>query len=61
MDFQASRAGARIGPSGEPVRLLYQDRARWDHLLVRRGLAALERAELGASAKRPKNWAARRG
>src|SRR2546425_1068860 len=45
MEIQASRAGARIGPSGEPILLLDQDRARWDHLLVRRGLAALERAE----------------
>jgi RNA polymerase sigma factor (sigma-70 family) len=45
MEIQASRSGARIGPSGEPVLLLDQDRARWDHLLVRRGLAALERAE----------------
>ncbi len=45
MEIQASRAGARIGPSGEPILLLDQDRARWDHLLLRRGLAALERAE----------------
>jgi len=45
MEIQASRVGARTGPSGEPVRLLEQDRARWDHLLIRRGLAALERAE----------------
>ncbi|MBI4082132.1 MAG: RNA polymerase sigma factor [Candidatus Lambdaproteobacteria bacterium] len=45
MEIQASRAGARIGPSGEPVLLLAQDRARWDHVLVRRGLAALGRAE----------------
>jgi len=45
MEIQASRLGARIGPSGEPVLLLEQDRARWDHLLIRRGLAALERAE----------------
>ena len=45
MEIQASRAGARVGPSGEPVLLLDQDRGRWDHLLVRRGLAALERAE----------------
>jgi RNA polymerase sigma factor (sigma-70 family) len=40
MEIQASRAPARIGPSGEPILLLDQDRARWDHLLVRRGLAA---------------------
>ena len=45
MEIQASRAGARVGPSGEPVLLLDQDRARWDHLLIRRGLAALQRAE----------------
>ena len=45
MEIQASRAKARVGPSGEPILLLDQDRARWDHLLIRRGLAALERAE----------------
>jgi len=45
MEIQASRALARVGPSGEPVLLPDQDRARWDHLLIRRGLAALERAE----------------
>jgi RNA polymerase sigma factor (sigma-70 family) len=45
MEIQASRTGARIGPTGEPILLLQQDRARWDHILVRRGLAALERAE----------------
>ncbi len=45
MEIQASRAGARIGPKGAPVLLLDQDRTRWDHLLIRRGLAALERAE----------------
>ena len=45
MEIQASRLGARIGPSGEPVLLLDQDRARWDRLLIRRGLAALDRAE----------------
>src|SRR5713101_3138011 len=45
MEIQASRSGARTSPSGEPILLLDQDRARWDHLLVRRGLAALERAE----------------
>ena len=45
MEIQASRAPARVGPSGEPILLLDQDRSRWDHLLVRRGLAALERAE----------------
>ena len=45
MEIQASRARARVGPSGEPILLLDQDRSRWDHLLIRRGLAALERAE----------------
>jgi RNA polymerase sigma-70 factor (ECF subfamily) len=45
MEIQASRARARIGPGGEAVLLLDQDRARWDQLLIRRGLAALERAE----------------
>jgi RNA polymerase sigma-70 factor, ECF subfamily len=45
MEIQASRSRARIGPSGEPVLLLEQNRARWDHVLIRRGLAALERAE----------------
>jgi RNA polymerase sigma factor (sigma-70 family) len=48
MEIQASRAGARTGPSGEPVLLLDQDRARWDQLLISRGLTALARAgELG--------------
>ena len=45
MEIQASRLRARVGPSGEPVLLLDQDRARWDRLLIRRGLAALQRAE----------------
>ncbi|HET9343525.1 MAG TPA: RNA polymerase sigma factor [Candidatus Eremiobacteraceae bacterium] len=45
MEIQASRLRARIGSSGEPVLLLDQDRSRWDRLLVRRGLAALDRAE----------------
>jgi len=44
ISLQASRASARVGPSGEPILLLDQDRSRWDHLLIRRGLAALERA-----------------
>ncbi len=44
MEIQASRLRARLGPDGEPVLLLDQDRARWDWLLVGRGLAALERA-----------------
>jgi RNA polymerase sigma-70 factor, ECF subfamily len=45
MEIQASRAGARVGPSGEPILLLEQNRGRWDQLLIRRGLAALARAE----------------
>ncbi len=45
MEIQASRTAARVGASGEPVLLLEQNRARWDHMLIRRGLAALARAE----------------
>jgi len=45
MEIQASRLPARVGPFGEPVLLLDQDRSRWDRLLIRRGLAALSRAE----------------
>ncbi|HJV83808.1 RNA polymerase sigma factor [Noviherbaspirillum sp.] len=45
MELQASRAKARVDASGRPVLLLDQDRSRWDHLLIRRGLAALQRAE----------------
>ncbi len=45
MEIQASRARARVGPSGEPILLLDQNRALWDHLLIHRGLAALARAE----------------
>src|SRR5437867_4555286 len=45
MEIQASRSGARVGPAGEPVLLLDQDRGRWDQLLIGRGLAALARAE----------------
>jgi predicted RNA polymerase sigma factor len=45
MELQASRAHARVGPGGEPVLLNDQNRARWDHVLIRRGLAALARAE----------------
>ena len=49
MEIQASRSGARLGASGEPILLLDQDRARWDQLLIGRGLAALERGQqLGA-------------
>src|SRR5204863_1824916 len=46
MEIHASRLDARVGPSGEPILLLDQNRALWDHLLIRRGLAALDRAEL---------------
>jgi RNA polymerase sigma factor (sigma-70 family) len=53
MELQASRLRARLGPSGEPVLLLDQDRSRWDRLLIRRGLAALERAERLAGAMGP--------
>lgn len=45
MEIQASRLRARVGPSGEPILLLDQNRARWDQLLIRRGFAALARAE----------------
>ena len=45
LEIQASRLAARLGPDGEPVRLLDQDRSRWDPLLIVRGRAALERAE----------------
>jgi RNA polymerase sigma factor (sigma-70 family) len=45
MEIQASRSSARTGPSGEPIPLLEQNRARWDQLLIRRGFAALLRAE----------------
>jgi RNA polymerase sigma factor (sigma-70 family) len=50
MEIQSSRLRARVGPGGEPVLLLDQDRSRWDQLLIRRGLASLERAQaLGGS------------
>ena len=45
MEIQASRMRARVGPSGKPILLLDQNRTHWDQLLIRRGLAALERAE----------------
>ena len=45
MEIQSSRARARVGPKGEPILLMEQDRTRWDQLLIRRGLAALARAE----------------
>jgi RNA polymerase sigma factor (sigma-70 family) len=53
MEIQASRLKARVGPTGEPILLLDQDRGRWDQLLVRRGLAALERAQQLAGALGP--------
>jgi predicted RNA polymerase sigma factor len=53
MEIQASRLGARVGPSGEPVLLLDQNRARWDRLLIRRGLAALDRGERLSEARGP--------
>ena len=50
MEIQASRSQARVGPSGEPILLFDQNRAHWDQLLIRRGLAALARAaKLGAA------------
>lgn len=53
LELQASRLRTRIGPGGEPVLLLDQDRTRWDQLLIRRGLAALERAVSLAEAPGP--------
>jgi RNA polymerase sigma-70 factor (ECF subfamily) len=53
MEIQASRSAARTGPLGEPVLLLDQDRARWNQLLIHRGLAALERAEQLGGARGP--------
>jgi RNA polymerase sigma-70 factor, ECF subfamily len=53
MEIQASRLRARVGPSGEPVLLLDQDRSRWDQLLIRRGLTALARAEQLGDARGP--------
>jgi predicted RNA polymerase sigma factor len=51
MEIQVSRFGARTGPDGAPILLLDQNRARWDRLYIRRGLAGLERAEkLGGAA-----------
>lgn len=53
MEIQASRARARVGPKGQPVLLLDQNRALWDQLLIRRGLTALERAEKLGGAQGP--------
>jgi RNA polymerase sigma factor (sigma-70 family) len=53
MEIQASRSRARVGPSGEPVLLLDQNRALWDQLLIRRGLDALTRSDKSASVRGP--------
>ncbi len=53
MEIQSSRLKARTGPTGEPILLLNQNRARWDHLLIRRGLDALDRAERLGGASGP--------
>ena len=53
MEIQASRLAARIGPGGEPILLMDQNRARWDQLLIRRGLAALLRSETSGGALGP--------
>ena len=53
MEIEASRARARTGPKGEPVLLLDQNRAKWAHILISRGLAALERAENLSSVRGP--------
>jgi RNA polymerase sigma factor (sigma-70 family) len=53
MEIQASRSRARVGPKGEAILLLEQDRARWDHILIGRGLAALKRAEQLGGARGP--------
>jgi RNA polymerase sigma factor (sigma-70 family) len=53
MEIQASRAHARVDRTGQPILLLDQNRALWDHLLIRRGLAAIERAAKLARARRP--------
>src|ERR1700732_2178599 len=53
MEIQASRSRARVGPTGEIIRLFDQNRALWDHLLIRRGLAAIERADKLGGARGP--------
>ena len=53
MEIQASRLRARVGPSGEPIVLLEQNRAKWDQLLIRRGLAALGKAEAKPGTRGP--------
>ena len=62
MEIQASRSRARVGPSGEPILLFDQNRAHWDQLLIRRGLAALDRAEkLRSERLRPERLGSARG
>ncbi len=56
MEIQASRLRARLGPGGEPILLLDQDRSRWDYLLIGRGLAALKRAEALVGAGTPGSY-----
>src|SRR5262249_54349351 len=58
MEIQASRSTARVGPGGEPVLLLDQNRARWDRVLIGRGLASLARAERLGGAFGPYAWQA---
>jgi RNA polymerase sigma factor (sigma-70 family) len=53
MEIQASRSAARLGPAGEPILLLDQDRSRWDQLLIGRGLAALDRAQQLSNTRGP--------
>jgi RNA polymerase sigma factor (sigma-70 family) len=53
MEIQHSRSAARVGPSGEPILLLDQNRSRWNQLFIRRGLAALARAEALGGARGP--------
>jgi RNA polymerase sigma factor (sigma-70 family) len=53
MEIQASRSNARIGPAGQPILLLDQNRALWDQLLIRRGLAALKRSEEASANRGP--------
>jgi RNA polymerase sigma factor (sigma-70 family) len=58
MEIQASRSRARVGPSGDPILLFDQNRAHWDQLLIRRGLAALAHAEELGSTQGPYVWQA---
>src|SRR5262249_19723041 len=53
MEIQASRSRARVGPTGESIRLFDQNRAQWDRILIGRGLAALGRAEKPCGARGP--------